>query len=111
MAGEQCRFCSSGFWPAQRSRWSQESLRKVKARRSFRRSRPRAFCTNCGGCITIRRNAPIRSRFVLFGTRFYLRRFRSEERRVGQECVSTCRSRCAPYNEKKKEKIKKSQQQ
>src|SRR3546814_14356846 len=24
--------------------------------------------------------------------------FRSEERRVGQECVSTCRSRCSPYH-------------
>src|SRR3546814_11195366 len=23
--------------------------------------------------------------------------FRSEERRVGKECVSTCKSRCAPY--------------
>src|SRR3546814_3226410 len=23
---------------------------------------------------------------------------RSEERRVGKECVSTCRSRCAPYH-------------
>src|SRR3546814_14495913 len=23
---------------------------------------------------------------------------RSEERRVGKECVSTCRTRCAPYN-------------
>src|SRR3546814_11379044 len=23
---------------------------------------------------------------------------RSEERRVGQECVSTCRSRCSPYH-------------
>src|SRR3546814_19447541 len=30
------------------------------------------------------------------------RLFRSEERRVGQECVSTCRSRCAPFNSKKK---------
>src|SRR3546814_11641696 len=30
---------------------------------------------------------------------------RSEERRVGKECVSTCRSRWAPYHEKKK-KIK-----
>src|SRR3546814_18137075 len=29
---------------------------------------------------------------------------RSEERRVGNECVSTCRSRWSPYNEKKKEK-------
>src|SRR3546814_20529167 len=27
---------------------------------------------------------------------------RSEERRVGNECVSTCRSRWAPYHEKKK---------
>src|SRR3546814_13873486 len=29
---------------------------------------------------------------------------RSEERRVGKECVSTCRSRWAPYNKKKKTK-------
>src|SRR3546814_17658079 len=27
---------------------------------------------------------------------------RSEERRVGQECVRTCRSRTAPYHSKKK---------
>src|SRR3546814_17321678 len=27
---------------------------------------------------------------------------RSEERRVGKECVSTCRSRWSPYNQKKK---------
>src|SRR3546814_11834892 len=25
---------------------------------------------------------------------------RSEERRVGKECVSTCRSRCSPYPQK-----------
>src|SRR3546814_13187054 len=25
---------------------------------------------------------------------------RSEERRVGKECVSTCRSRCSPYHSK-----------
>src|SRR3546814_16308020 len=29
-------------------------------------------------------------------------RDRSEERRVGKGCVSTCRSRWSPYNEKKK---------
>src|SRR3546814_15273347 len=29
---------------------------------------------------------------------------RSEERRVGKECVSTCRYRCAPYTIKKKKK-------
>src|SRR3546814_16455947 len=28
---------------------------------------------------------------------------RSEERRVGKECVSTCRSRWSPYNKKKKD--------
>src|SRR3546814_11406935 len=27
---------------------------------------------------------------------------RSEERREGKECVSTCRSRCSPYHTKKK---------
>src|SRR3546814_12023869 len=31
---------------------------------------------------------------------------RSEERRVGKECVSTCRSRWSPYPQKKKEKNK-----
>src|SRR3546814_20895282 len=30
------------------------------------------------------------------------RRIRSEERRVGTECVSTCRSRWSPYHYKKK---------
>src|SRR3546814_19601993 len=30
------------------------------------------------------------------------RRARSEERRVGKECVSKCRSRWSPYTEKKK---------
>src|SRR3546814_7850365 len=28
----------------------------------------------------------------------FLRTFRSEERRVGKECVSTCRSRWSPYH-------------
>src|SRR3546814_12706639 len=31
---------------------------------------------------------------------------RSEERRVGKECVSTCRSRWSPYNSKKNNKKK-----
>src|SRR3546814_15400104 len=35
----------------------------------------------------------------------YARRIgRSEERRVGKECVSTCRSRGSPYHSKKKKK-------
>src|SRR3546814_15954012 len=33
---------------------------------------------------------------------FYLGKARSEERRVGKECVSTCRSRWSPYRHKKK---------
>src|SRR3546814_18498551 len=32
---------------------------------------------------------------------------RSEERRVGKECVSTCRSRWSPYHSKKNKKRKK----
>src|SRR3546814_14778036 len=32
------------------------------------------------------------------------RRRRSEERRVGKECVSTCRSRWSPYHKKKNNK-------
>src|SRR3546814_11796810 len=35
---------------------------------------------------------------------FWLVMNRSEERRVGKECVSTCRSRWSPYNYKKKKK-------
>src|SRR3546814_13586750 len=34
---------------------------------------------------------------------------RSEERRVGKECVSTCRSRGSPYHSKKKQKNSKAQ--
>src|SRR3546814_16812475 len=39
-------------------------------------------------------------------TRFFRMPIRSEERRVGKECVSTCRSRWSPYNQKKKKKTK-----
>src|SRR3546814_12601522 len=34
-----------------------------------------------------------------------LQRFRSEERRVGKECVSTCSSRWSPYHYNKKETL------
>src|SRR3546814_19586389 len=37
--------------------------------------------------------------------RFVASPVRSEERRVGKECVSTCRSRWSPYHYKKKDKI------
>src|SRR3546814_11303809 len=39
---------------------------------------------------------------VGLGTRSQRFAMRSEERRVGKECVSTCRSRWSPYHEKKK---------
>src|SRR3546814_17577475 len=32
------------------------------------------------------------------GTQFSMKEARSEERRVGKECVSTCRSRWSPYH-------------
>src|SRR3546814_17686552 len=35
-----------------------------------------------------------------------LKRLRSEGRREGKECVSTCRSRCPPYHYKKNKKNK-----
>src|SRR3546814_19838311 len=38
---------------------------------------------------------------ALFNPAKRLRLWRSEERRVGKECVSTCRSRWSPYHSKK----------
>src|SRR3546814_13514632 len=35
----------------------------------------------------------------------YGQQIRSEERRVGKECVSTCRTRWSPYHEKKKVQV------
>src|SRR3546814_4628892 len=35
---------------------------------------------------------------LLAGYHFRYRKMRSEERRVGKECVSTCRSRWSPYH-------------
>src|SRR3546814_15241782 len=42
--------------------------------------------------------ACIRISFLMLVRRFWLPRMRSEERRVGKECVSTCRSRWSPYH-------------
>src|SRR3546814_16950108 len=39
---------------------------------------------------------------ALRGRQNGLGRHRSDERRVGKECVSTCRSRWSPYHSKKK---------
>src|SRR3546814_20334236 len=42
------------------------------------------------------------SRTVKLRLKLRIVEIRSEERRVGKECVSTCRSRWSPYHEKKK---------
>src|SRR3546814_20789552 len=57
--------------------------------------------TNCH--LDILRWKPER-RFL--GTEASLGLMRSEERRVGKECVSKCRSRWSPYHYKKKERNK-----
>src|SRR3546814_11797010 len=46
-------------------------------------------------------NSPINNAFAIPGGYIYITRqlvARSEERRVGKECVSTCRSRWSPYH-------------
>src|SRR3546814_18869254 len=43
--------------------------------------------------------------FSIANTVQYQNFSRSEERRVGKECVSTCRSRWSPYNYKKKREL------
>src|SRR3546814_11507206 len=56
-----------------------------------------------GDTITISNPATGFSRPVTVGADGHYR-FRSEARRVGKECVSTCRSRWAPATETKKKK-------
>src|SRR3546814_12179859 len=68
---------------------------RLRKNRPFRSCRPHVGGTNLFGqqgkhCFQFRANVPISfSR-------------RSEERRVGKECVRTCRSRWWPYHYKKK---------
>src|SRR3546814_19973597 len=60
-----------------------------------------------GICSPVTTN-PQATLFVLSGGTIVLRyswHERSEERRVGKECVSTCRSRWSPYHSKKQLKI------
>src|SRR3546814_11916190 len=51
---------------------------------------------NTGICTTMGKQPPS-------GLIFSVRYIRSAERRVGKECVSTCRSRWSPYHKKKKQ--------
>src|SRR3546814_11452042 len=50
----------------------------------------------------VRPNAVVQSTRSFIGSRTGPDNGRSEERRVGKECVSTCRSRWSPYNQKQK---------
>src|SRR3546814_21186895 len=52
-------------------------------------------CTRCSRFF-FRRKLPKQERYYRYGDEAV--RKRSEERRVGKECVSTCRSRWSPYN-------------
>src|SRR3546814_14268457 len=53
------------------------------------------------------RHRPVRQRDMGNRREEFLQGPRSEERRVGKEYVSTCRSRRAPYHEKKKQSKRK----
>src|SRR3546814_17115332 len=62
-----------------------------------------------GGCIAIDARGKIALPFnssAMFRAWFGEDGERSEARRVGKECVSTCRSRWPPYHYKKKNNIK-----
>src|SRR3546814_12500437 len=61
---------------------------------SFGGSTGRRFCRD-GSCSVEHRRGIARNNVIMH---------RSEERRVGKECVSTCRSRVSPYKSKKQRK-------
>src|SRR3546814_1595351 len=87
------------------SDWSSDVCSSDQSRR--RRSRSRSgCCQSCRACPPVRSVRPLRRDGLL---RLHARRggagrreCRSEERRVGKECVSTCGFRWSPYHEKKK---------
>src|SRR3546814_13241276 len=68
--------------------------------------RLRGDAQRCGGlpagCVQLLRQARSARRLPWKQSRPRPHPVRSEERRVGKECVSTCRSRWSPYHEKKK---------
>src|SRR3546814_13939344 len=63
--------------------------------------RPLPRWQGCDSAAALGRHEPLQPRRPAPGGR---RGGRSEERRVGKECVSTCRSRWSPYHSKKKTK-------
>src|SRR3546814_14198280 len=67
----------------------------------LRRQAPRARCRRLVGGLN---GLPLAGAAKRKGRQFPLTPLRSEERRVGKECVSTCRSRWSPYPIKKKKR-------
>ena len=61
------------------------------------RSRPVSF-TFAGWKVTGFEGDTLGSAAFAAGKRVFSRSFRSEERRVGKECVRLCRSRWSPYH-------------
>src|SRR3546814_12753793 len=82
------------------SDWSSDvcssDLRKIAAPSPLKASMPMdSALVSCGSNrLPMASRRPVSSRFTFM---------RSEERRVGKECVSTCRSRWSPYHYKKKQ--------
>src|SRR3546814_11302234 len=85
-----------------RRRWRADAPLRSQARGALERGNTRPASgrasIHAAGCKrdTCLRGLPPRPRWV------EVRGPRSEERRVGKECVSTCRSRWSPNHEKKK---------
>src|SRR3546814_18968057 len=71
--------------PEQRLQWAHRPRQPVAISRD-----PRQFAN------------PVRHRGMVQFIGVAIQMGRSEERRVGKECVSTCRSRWSPYHSKKK---------
>src|SRR3546814_10993808 len=70
--------------------------RSSRARNDRVLERPAYFCR------PLVSSSERRKRWVLLG--ILTENTRSEERRVGKECVSTCRSRWPPYHKKQKKR-------
>src|SRR3546814_17047053 len=80
---------------------------RLRRARPGRRRRHRSRALEAARQTRVRRGGNGKGGTTMTDTR---PRSRSEERRVGKECVSTCRSRWAPYHYKKKKKEKTTKQ-
>src|SRR3546814_16724268 len=84
--------CSSDLAP--RALTGEHCSHRIDASRSASHATGSTFCPE-GSCTSKCKWGPVDCP-----------RLRSEERRVGKECVSTCRSRWSPYHSKKKKEIR-----